>query len=69
SVYVVFEAVDLVGIYNTNLNDVRIVRTWFGAYDVSIREAMNTAYMSKDLLAHIMQLCTERNEASAILGL
>lgn len=69
SVDVVFEAVDLGGIYNTNLNDVRIVRTGFGAYDVSIREAMNTGYISKDLLAHIMQLWTERNEARTILGL
>lgn len=65
----VFEAVDLGGIYNTNLNDVRIVRTGFGAYDVSIREAMDTGYISKDLLAYIMQQTKERNEARTILGL
>ncbi|WEM33085.1 hypothetical protein EJP02_024 [Escherichia phage EJP2] len=69
SVDAVFEAVDLGGIYNTNLNDVRIVRTGFGAYDLSIREAMDTGYISKDVLAHIMQLCVERNEARTILGL
>lgn len=65
----VFEAVDLGGIYNTNLNDVRIVRTGFGAYDVSIREAMDTGYIHKDTLAYIMQQTKERNEARSILGL
>jgi hypothetical protein len=69
SVDAVFDAVDLGGIYNTNLNDVRIVRTGFGAYDVSIREAMDTGYISKDLLAYIMQQTKERNEARSILGL
>ena len=65
----VFESVDLGGIYNTNLNDVRIVRTGFGAYDVSIREAMDKGYISKDQLAYIMQQTKERNEARTILGL
>lgn len=65
----VFQAVDLGGIYNTNLNDVRIIRTGFGAYDVSIREAMDKGYISKDQLAYIMQQTKERNEVKAILGL
>lgn len=65
----VFQSIDLGGIYNTNLNDVRIIRTGFGAYDVSIREAMDKGYISKDQLAYIMQQTKERNEVKAILGL
>jgi hypothetical protein len=69
SVDAVFQSIDLGGIYNTNLNDVRIVRTGLGSYDVSIREAMEKGYISKDQLAYIMQQTKERNEVKAILGL
>ncbi|QUL77429.1 hypothetical protein A73_8 [Escherichia phage A73] len=69
SVDAVFKAVYLGGIYNTNLNDVRIVRTGFGAYDVPVREAMEKGYINPAILSMIMTEAKERNEVRAILGL
>lgn len=65
----VFQAVDLGGIYNTNLNDVRIIRTGFGAYDVPVREAMEKGYINPTILNMIMTEAKNRNEVRAILGL
>ncbi|BDU13346.1 hypothetical protein [Escherichia phage phiWec190] len=69
SVDAVFQSVDLGGIYNTNLNDVRIVRTGFGAYDVPVREAMEKGYINPTILNMIMTETKQRNDARAILGL
>lgn len=69
SVDAVFQVVDLGGIYNTNLNDVRIVRTGFGAYDVPVREAMEKGYINPAILSMIMTEAKQRNEIRAILGL
>lgn len=65
----VFESINLGGIYNTNLNDVRIIRTGFGAYDVPVREAMEKGYITPAILSMIMTEAKERNEVRAILGL
>lgn len=50
--------------FHTFLQDVTIVRTGFGAYSVSVREAMEKGYINPEILANVMNSIKERNDAS-----
>ena len=50
--------------FHTLLQDVTIVRTGFGAYSVTVREAMEKGYIDAAILGSIMNTIKERNEAA-----
>lgn len=55
--------------YTTNLNDITITRSGFGAYTKPARQAMNDGDINADTLDYILNEVRERNEARIILGL
>lgn len=62
-----FEREMLGGHYYTTLNQIRFVRTGFGAFDLSASEAMNRQEIHKDTLAKVLDIIRERNDAAIIL--
>lgn len=53
----------------TSLDDIQIVRTGFGSYHLSARQALQQGKISVKHLENILNTITQRNEAAIALGL
>lgn len=69
SIDAVFKAVKVRDTYITNLDDITIVRTGFGAYTKTVTQAMNDGDINADSLQYVLNAIRERGEARIILGL
>ncbi|QXO11736.1 hypothetical protein pEaSNUABM44_00040 [Erwinia phage pEa_SNUABM_44] len=69
SIDAVFKAELVLDQYDTNLNDITVVRTGFGAYTKPVRQAMQDGDINADTLEYILNDVRQRNEARKVLGL
>ena len=53
--------------YITMLQDMSVVRTGFGAYNVDIKTAMEKGYITPAILANAIEEINKRNAASTVL--
>lgn len=68
SVDAVFESQKIDGNFLTQLHDITIVRTGFGAYAVSVNEAMTEGYITTEQLRKILSTIKDRNNACKSFG-
>lgn len=69
TVSVRFSAYKRAGEYHTNLDDITIIRTGFGCFEMAVEEAIHHKSISIDTFRYILSEIKARNEAAIILGL
>ncbi len=69
SVAATFQYEDIAGKYITQLQDITIVRQGFGAYSVSVQEAMTKGYITAQTLGSLINEIQRRNDAAKDLAL